>query len=196
MSGRLSAIDGLGEELLALATSGDEEAWRLLVRAVHPVVYRWALGMARDRDEADDVAQETLIRMQRHLGGFVGRSRLSVWLYRITANVAASRRRRAWWRRLGLDDAPELASAEPDPDARLDAARDAETVHTAFRLLPARQREVFDLADLQGYSPAEVAELLGMNPSTVRVHLLRARRAVRAAVLGAHPSLQPGPDAS
>jgi DNA-directed RNA polymerase specialized sigma24 family protein len=55
--------------------------------------------------------------------------------------------------------------------------------------LPARQREVFDLIDLQGYSPAEAAHLLAMNGTTVRVHLLRARRRLRTRILEMHPHI-------
>jgi RNA polymerase sigma-70 factor, ECF subfamily len=58
-----------------------------------------------------------------------------------------------------------------------------------FRELPARQREVFYLADLEGFAPVEIAERLGMNPTTVRAHLFRARRALRARLLERHPEI-------
>ena len=63
---------------------------------------------------------------------------------------------------------------------------------TLFRELPRRQREIFYLADLEGFAPVEIAERLGMNPVTVRAHLLRARRALRARLLERHPELTEG----
>ena len=65
----------------------------------------------------------------------------------------------------------------------------ADLVRAFFAELPERQREVFDLADLQGYRSSEVAELLGMNPSTVRGHLFRARRFIRNKILQSNPKL-------
>jgi RNA polymerase sigma-70 factor (ECF subfamily) len=105
----------------------------------------------------------------------------------VTWNAAATRRRLRWARRRAslaeLDARAQPADEEPPLDERVDARRLAGLARAALAELPARQRAVFDLADLQGHSPAEVAELLGMNPVTVRVHLMRARRAVRARVL-------------
>ncbi len=58
-----------------------------------------------------------------------------------------------------------------------------------FAELPEKQREVFDLADLQGYRSSEVAEMLQMNPTTVRGHLFRARRSIRKKILQSNPTL-------
>jgi len=62
-------------------------------------------------------------------------------------------------------------------------------VRTFFDDLPPRQREVLDLADLQGFAPGEIAEMLKMNPVTVRAHLFRARRTLRARMLEEHAAL-------
>ena len=178
-------LDAAAASLIGAAREGDEEAWSRLVRAVHPRVYRWALGLCRDPDEADDIAQDALVRLYRHLPGFAGRSRFTVWLYRITWNAAAARRRQSWWRRRApLEELVATGTMTgDDPEDCIDAARTAALARAAFAELPPRQRAIFDLADLQGYAPVEIAELLGMNPATVRVHLLKARRAVRAKLL-------------
>ena len=65
-------------------------------------------------------------------------------------------------------------------------------VMASFEHLPARQRQVFDLADLQGFSPAEIGEMLGMNPVTVRANLCKARRTIRAEVLEKFPEMVEG----
>lgn len=193
MSPRQPDPDAAVAALIGAARAGDEAAWTRLVRAVLPRVYRWALGLCGDPDEADDIAQEVLVRLHRHLPAFEERSRLTTWLYRVTWNAAAARRRRVWARRRAPLEELDLGQpqADDDPGERIDTARAVWLARAAFTELPPRQRAVFDLADLQGYAPAEIAELLGMNPVTVRVHLMKARRAVRSRVLAWAPALAP-----
>jgi RNA polymerase sigma-70 factor (ECF subfamily) len=141
-------------------------------------------------DDADDVAQAALIAATRHIGAFDGRASLDTWLYRITRRCAADHFRRV--RRLGLlaSAMPPLPVTEIDFDASvLDARRAATVVMREFHRLPGRQREVFDLVDVQGRAAEEVAEVLRLAPSTVRVHLLRARRALRRIMLETEPAL-------
>jgi RNA polymerase sigma-70 factor (ECF subfamily) len=141
-------------------------------------------------DDADDVAQAALIAATRHLPGFDFRAGLQTWLYRIVRRCAADHHRRQK-RTKRLADRQALQAAEPwhAPDvADLDARRAAAAVRRAFHRLPPRQRDVFDLVDLQGRGADEVAALLGLAPSTVRVHLLRARRTLRRIVLESEPA--------
>ena len=70
-----------------------------------------------------------------------------------------------------------------DPVDKLEMNRTLRLIRTLLSELPMRQREVFDVVELQGLKPIEAADLLGMNPNTLRVHLLRARRAMRRAML-------------
>ncbi len=72
---------------------------------------------------------------------------------------------------------------------RISRSEAAEVARAFFSQLPERQREVFDLLELQGYNATEAAEMLGMSASTVRVHLLRARRTLRARIMEQHPAL-------
>jgi RNA polymerase sigma-70 factor, ECF subfamily len=176
--------------LVARAERGDVAAFTALVTALQPVVHRWALVFAADPDEADDIVQETFVQMHRHLGQFQGAAPLEGWLYGIVRR-AAGQRRRTVRRRLRLAASvralPERDVYLTDPGARVDRAWVAARVRDAFRGLPARQREVFDLVDLQGYEPAEVARMTGANPATVRANLFKARAAVRAHLIARHP---------
>jgi RNA polymerase sigma-70 factor (ECF subfamily) len=91
--------------------------------------------------------------------------------------------------------AGEIAAADLESNVGAIGADDSELaakVRAMFRRLPARQRQVFDLADLQGYSPSEIAEMLRMKPVTVRANLCKARRILRAALLAEHPELVEG----
>jgi len=202
--GRAVIPDQPLEELVRQARAGDEEAFRQLVQSVFPRIYRWALARTGDADEADDVTQTVLVRLYRHLDGFSGKGSFDTWLYRITANAAATstsaRSRRA--RRLRLltdheDASPAQSHAAPTSSrdqtsvavSRIHRTRVMDLVVAFFRELPARQREVFDLVDLQGHSPAEVATMLDLNPATVRANLFKARRTVRRRILERHPEL-------
>ncbi|HEX7051978.1 MAG TPA: RNA polymerase sigma factor [Longimicrobiales bacterium] len=175
--------------LVRRAQAGDADAFRRLLGEVHGRVYRWALGLTGEPDEADDVAQAVLLKLHRHLSAYRGRGRLTTWLYRITRNEAGQRERQRRRRRALLEERTDALPAAYEPAAPIDARRLAALVHARFRQLPERQREVFDLVDLQGYAPAEVAEMLGTTPVTVRTNLLRARRAIRGWILESHPEL-------
>ncbi|MGZ8379524.1 MAG: RNA polymerase sigma factor [Gemmatirosa sp.] len=177
-------------ELAARAEAGDTAAFGALVAALHPMVHRWALVFAADPDEADDIVQDACVQMHRHLAQFHGEAPLEAWLYRIVRRAAGQRRRTAQ-RRLRLAASagarPERDLYLTDPGARVDRERVAARIHAFFGGLPARQREIFDLVDLQGYDPSEVARMTGANPATVRAHLFKARAAVRAHLIARHP---------
>lgn len=189
------------DALARAAASGDEEAFEALVRRVHRRVFRWALGRLGDPDEAEDTAQKVLLRLHRHLPEWRGEGRVTSWLYRITANVASNHARglRPKGEAVDLQGEPGRSlGAPPGGDSgsgivrRLYAREVAGLVETFFRDLPARQRQIFDLVDLQGLEPAEVAELLDMNGSTVRANLFKARRTIRLRVLEEAPELEEG----
>ena len=180
------------EAMAARARGGDERAFAQLADAVRGQVQRWALVRTGDADDAEDVAQTVVIRLHRHLASFEGRSRFTTWLYRLTASAALDwvkgrgRRERV---HLAATAEAGIASATEDRIAALENERTAALVRGFFAELPGRQREVFDLVDLQGYTPAEAAGMLEIEGVTARAHLFRARKAIRERILAAHPDL-------
>lgn len=181
---------------MSRAAAGDEAAFTDLVRGVLPRLRRWALARTGDPDDADEVVQDTLVRIHRGLGGFSGASRFSSWAYRILANVA-NQRYRAGGRRqvVAMEDLtaePDSAIERPDPVGRLHARRLAAVVLEYFETLPPGQREVLELVDHEGMRPMDVADMLDMNPVTVRAHLFKARRAIRSRILERYPELMEG----
>jgi RNA polymerase sigma-70 factor (ECF subfamily) len=181
------------DALAARARTGDEGAFAALAAAVRDRVRRWALVRTGDPDDAEDVAQTVVIRVHRGLARFEGRSRFATWLYRLTANAAAEMQRgHARQSRMHDAAAADDLHASPaleDRIGEMENARAAALVRRFFADLPGRQREIFDLVDLQGHTPTEAAEMLEIDAATARVHLLRARRAIRERILAAHPSL-------
>jgi RNA polymerase sigma-70 factor, ECF subfamily len=158
-------------------------------------IHRWAFAWVADADEADDVTQQVLVRLHLGLSRFRGQSAFSTWIYRIARNSAGDllrrRRRRvhALERMRRMDPTDESA---PDAADELDRRETLATARSALAGLPTRQRELFDLVDLQGYAPHEAAAMLNLSDGTVRAHLFRARRAVRAAILALEPALSEG----
>ena len=178
-------------QLASLASSGDDSAFTTLVTRFQPAVFRWALMFAHDPDEAEDITQEVFVRTYRELGTYRSDGSLEAWLYRITRR-AATQMRRTRKRRDRLALSP---GAEPprdvyttDPGGRVDRERAASVIRELFSELPGRQREIFDLVDLQGFSPSEAAERTGMKPVSVRANLFKARKAIREGLLATHPS--------
>ena len=174
-------------ELAQRARKGEREALGRLAGALRPLICRWALVVTGDPDDAEDVAQVVLMKMAGSMEDFDGRSKVTSWVYRITRNASLDHMRRRGRNRRLADKLAQLAqAAKPriaDPLDDIEMKRTVGLIRTLLGELPLKQREVFDLVDLQGLKPKEAAEMLEMNPNTARVHLLRARRRMRSAML-------------
>jgi RNA polymerase sigma-70 factor, ECF subfamily len=175
--------------MVSRAKSGDNEAFTALVRALQRKVFRWSLTFARDADDAEELAQETFVHVHRKLEQFRSDSPVEGWVYGITRSLALQRNRKNKRRTLlSVASLPGIDSVyNTDPGARVDRQRVADYIRHFFVELPPRQREVFDLVDLQGFDPAEVADLTGLKAATVRGNLFKARAAIRAHLIAAHP---------
>lgn len=181
----------LDAQLASLASAGDDSAFTSLVARFQPAVFRWSLTFARDPDEAEDITQEVFVRVHRRIGDYRSDGPLEAWLYRITRRTATQlRRTRGRRSRLALASGarPDRDVYTTDPGGRVDRQRAADIIRDLFSDLPRRQREIFDLVDLQGLSPAEVAERTGMRPVSVRANLYKARKAIRDGLLSTHPA--------
>lgn len=168
---------------------GDASAFAQLVSEFQPLVYRWALTLAADPDDADDLLQETFLAAYRKLGSYDGSGPFANWLYAIARRTAGQRRRLITRRRKILDynSAGSNDVYLTDPGARVDRGRALALIRESLSSLPRKQREVFDLVDLQGLTPAEAGELTGTKAVTVRAHLFKARAAIRSRILSQHP---------
>jgi RNA polymerase sigma-70 factor (ECF subfamily) len=185
------AANTVDAQLASLAAAGDDAAFTTLVTRYQPAVFRWALIFAQDADEAEDIAQEVFVRMYRQLSQYRSDGLLEAWLYAITRRTANQMRRTQKRRsRLALSAGarPAREVYTTDPGGRVDRERAAAVIREMFSDLPPRQREIFDLIDLQGLTPAEVAGRTGMKPVSVRANLFKARSTIRAKFLATHPS--------
>lgn len=178
--------------LVGRARSGSVGAFDALARRVRDRVQRWARRLTHDEDDAEDVAQLVLLRLHARVAEFDGRSRFTTWLYRVTTNIALSRRLTETRRSaiLGRTELEAATAGDDAGDVGDDTARRlAELIHRYFEQLPPRQREVFELSDVRGQNSTEIAARLGVTPSTVRGLLLKARRTIRLRMLEHHSQL-------
>jgi RNA polymerase sigma-70 factor (ECF subfamily) len=144
-------------------------------------VARWAARLGGPGVDVEDITQEVFLLVNRRLPEFRGESRLSTWLFSITAKMVANDRRRRrirrWWTRFA-PQAMERAVAPTDtPLEELEKRERRTQFYGALEALNERQRRVLILFELEEMSVAEIAALTGLRPGNVRVVLHRARAA-------------------
>jgi RNA polymerase sigma-70 factor (ECF subfamily) len=181
-------------ELLDRLRAGDEQAFVVLVRRHHDPMIALACSFVPSRAVAEEVVQDTWMGVLRGIGGFEGRSSFRTWLFRILVNrarTAGARERRS----VAVGDAEAAVDASrfdaagawtappeqwiEDIDDRLRAGKLAGRIRLAIEELPARQREVVTLRDLEGLTSDEVCEVLEISDGNQRVLLHRGRSRVR-----------------
>ena len=162
---------------------GDPSAFRETFDQHKDRLYRLALNLLHDPDEAEDAVQEAFISLTRGIADFEGRSQLGTWLYRVTYNAALQRLRRAQRPQRSVSDDSAAAERLEDPSAgpeeRLDAAELRRRLDAAMATLPDSLRMAFFLRDVEGLSTLEAADTLGVTESALKVRLHRARLALR-----------------
>jgi RNA polymerase sigma-70 factor (ECF subfamily) len=174
---------------------GEPGALDKLIRATYADVYALSRRMLADPDEASDATQEVFVRVMRSVVGFRGESAFGTWLHRVTVNVCLTMlRKRSKAREIGVvaghtpfalpDDEFPLTSTGPGPD-EIAATHDlAARSEAALATLPEETRAVVVLRDIEGLSTKEVADLLGVTESVVKVRLHRGHAKLRALVGG------------
>ena len=177
--------------LVERARRGDEKALREVIERAYPLVRRWSLVHTGDPSDADDLTQDVLVQMIKRLESFKGEAKFDTWLYAMTRNAAADRFRRQD-RRDRLSEKPGaydalIPTSVQDPGRLTERTELRAALEVFFEELPERQREIFDLVELHEMSPAEVADLLGIEPVSVRTNLFRARRHLRERILAVRP---------
>ncbi len=165
--------------LLTRVGRQDRQAFRILVDRHLTSIVTLARRMLKDEAEADDIAQEALLRLWRAGETLeLGPHGLRPWLRRVTSNLCLDRIR-STRRTVVTDEVPEMAE-EPTQETGLEEQDLARRVGEAMNALPERQRRALTLFHHEGLSQAEVAEVLGVSDEAVESLLARARRTLRA----------------
>jgi len=168
------------DKLIIDAQRGDVDALTALVSGSHPTVRRFARSLCATPEDAEDAAQEALIILYRKIGMLRATGALASWMFRIVRNECL-RRARTMLR----DQPPTLATATLSTEDEVLQRLEAAAVAEAIADLPADQRSVLIMRDVQGYSGRMVADALGLSTAAMKSRLHRARTAVRQSL---HPT--------
>ena len=162
-----------------------------LLKRFEPRLYRLALRLVGEPDEAEDVLQDSFIQACAHIDDFEGRSGLVTWMHRIVMNTALMRLRRKTHLSISLpsDEQTEtgrlpeaLIDREMEPDGVVLSSEMREELDRALLALPTPLRVAFVLRDIEGLSTREAASAAGIGEAALKVRLHRARLALRAAM--------------
>lgn len=165
--------------LIARVGRGDEAATRSVVNAKLPRVLALARRMLGDAGEAEDVAQETFLRMWRHAARWQpGAARFDTWLHMVTLNLCRDRLRRR--REATMPVLPDVADPAPQADTAMDEAGRARMVEAAIAALPERQREAILLVHYQDLTNIAAAQALDVSVEALESLLARGRRSLRS----------------
>src|SRR5258705_13824837 len=192
------------EELLAAYQQGDPGAFEALLRRHRAPLFTFLLRMLGNRERAEDLAQETFLRIVKGAQAWEHRARFQTWLFTIARNLCVDQARRDRFRRADSLDAGgpdgEQAMVDSVPGRGIDPGRGAGSallrpvLQQALLSLPAEQREVFVLREQAGVPFREIAELVGGNEHTVESRRRYAWEGLRKALAAAGASAETAAD--
>ncbi|MEM9550480.1 MAG: RNA polymerase sigma factor [Pseudomonadota bacterium] len=187
-SGAVEAPDD--DRLLAAFAAGDRSAAAVLTTRLAPVVYKVAMRMLNNRAEAEDVTQESLLRLWRMAPSWQpGKAQVSTWLYRVALNLCRDRMRRV---RGGTVDIASIAEPPDDSpsvsDAMLTSSRNA-ALQGALATLPERQRQAVILRHIEEWPNPDIAAAMDISVEAVESLTARGKRALAAALKGRRDEL-------
>jgi RNA polymerase sigma-70 factor (ECF subfamily) len=174
--------------LVAAAKGGDISAFETLVGRYERKIFRLAQNITQNREDAEDVMQESFLKSYQHLAEFQGNSRFYTWLVRIAVNQALMKLRKRRPNQVSLDE--EIDTGEdtmprevedwgPSPEDRYEQSELGRILSTTIAELDPPFRIVFQLRDIEELSTEETAEALGLSIPAVKSRLLRARLKLR-----------------
>jgi RNA polymerase sigma-70 factor (ECF subfamily) len=175
--------------LVERAKAGDQAAFEILVKQYERQIFRTALHITQNREDAEDITQDVFVKAYTKLDQFQGNSKFSTWLVRIAVNESLMRlRKRKTSRTVSMDQDVEtdegsiprdFAEWRPNPEQNFSQSELAEILRKTIAGLPAGFRTVFTLRDIENLSTEETAEALGLSVPAVKSRLLRARLQLR-----------------
>lgn len=174
------------QELMSIVQSGDHSPASEIYDRYSGRIYNFAFRFLRNAEAAEDATQEVFVKMMRHANQFNGESKLSTWLFSITANYCRDYLRKA-------DNKPREgeevlfalpAPAELGPDRTLEQRENEQLIHRALQALTAEQREAILLSRYQGLSYAEIAQISGCSEGAVKTRVFRAMETLKRTLTG------------
>lgn len=170
-------------ELISRVISGDQQAYAELVGRYQHYVFTLALKYCRNREDAEEVAQDIFVKVYRSLADFKGTSKFSTWLYTITYNTSVTFLRKKRMTTQSIDDEQtfiQLESQESSFSANLvEQKTRAQRINEAINQLSPDDAQVITLFYKGDQTLEEIGRVMGMEPNTVKVRLHRARQRLK-----------------
>ena len=192
MADERDLVSATDQDIVALAREGREAAYRELIRRYERPVFSLVLRMVRDRQLAEDLAQETFIKALNAIGSYRPEFKFSSWIFKIANNAAIDHLRRREIDTLSIDGAPHATTAEDieatalqvgdkgeTPLAELEARELGTAIERAIGRLRPEYRSCIMLRHVEGLAYEEIAELLELPLGTVKTYIHRARHELR-----------------
>jgi len=186
--------------LVAAAKNGEATAFAMLVERHERRIFYVALRMTRNREDAEDVAQQSFQKAFVHLNSFVGKSSFSTWLTRIAINEALMVLRKIrGWREVLIDDvngnadtaaSMEIPAATPDPEASYSRQERQRILSSAMKELTPGMRKTIELRELDELSTRETARAMSLSVSAVKARVFHGRKKLREAIERQKPTLE------
>jgi len=173
-------MDDSDEALMARVARGDQRAFQTLARRHLPAMLGLARRILGNEAEAEDVAQEALMRVWTHAPRWQPLAQFRTWVSRVVVNLCLDRKRRAPW--VDLEAAGELVDPTPNVSEKAETDERERLVAAAIDQLPARQRTAIMLTYSEGMTNAQVAEALDTSVSAVETLLVRGKQNLRRAL--------------
>jgi RNA polymerase sigma-70 factor (ECF subfamily) len=186
----LDAMQDVSDEaLLVRFANGEPAAARALTLRLTPKAFGHAVRLLGNRAEAEDVAQEALLRLWRVAPEWrQGEAKVTTWLYRVVANLCTDRLRRSG-RGVTLDSVPEPEDKARGPLDKMQAEARADALQVALDGLPDRQRQAVVLRHIEGLANPEIADVMAISVDAVESLTARGKRALSAALKGRREEL-------
>lgn len=170
------------QQLIFRVREGDHQAFRMLVERYMKYAYNIAYGFVNDHDDAEDVAQESFVKVYESIGSFRGDAAFNTWLYRIVTNMSLNRLRQ---KKNSITNMSIVENAVVGKNDFFSAQQNMETrqaLEKALHELPTLQRAVVILRHLNGLSTRQVGEILRCSEGTVKTHLHRGIKKMKSKI--------------
>lgn len=188
----MALLQATDTDLIALALKGSEKAYRELLGRYQRPVFSLIYRMVRDRELAEDISQETFVKVFNHLGSFNPKYKFSSWIFKIASNLAIDHLRKKDLKTVSLDgsrhaetpdqvEATRITVESPgeNPEEFLEAKELGEEIERAIEALRPEYRSAILLRHVEGRPYEEIAEIMDIPLGTVKTYIHRARSELR-----------------
>ncbi len=184
------------EALARRAQQGDDVAFDSLVDFISPRLFNYAFRLLGNRDDADDITMEALMRIYNALPRYKWDNPINTWMFQIIKNLCYDHMKKNNRKPLSFSeitaedgDEPEFVDLNSNPADIVLKSADAEIIHKAINELSPDAREVLTMFDIQGMSYLEIADILNLNMGTIKSRLNRARHTLCEKLEKSHGTL-------